>query len=367
MTADATPALTIRGLDVRAVQVPLRLPLQTSGGVVGQAPLALIDLHTDQGITGSTYLFCYTPLALAPTVQMLQNLGAQLLGQAVAPLDIGLALQRQFRLLGAKGVVGMALAGIDMAAWDALAKARGVPLAMLLGGRSGAIPAYNSNGLGLIGTERAPAEAQALVGAGFRAIKLRLGYADARRDLEVVRAVRRAIGDEVELMSDYNQGLSVAEALVRTDALAGEGLRWIEEPTLADDFEGHARIRAKSRVPIQIGENWWGPHDMARCVAIGGSDLVMPDAMKIGGVTGWLRAAALADGAGLPMSTHLFPEVSVHLMSVTPTRHWLEYVDWAAPILERPLAVHNGAVEVPEQPGTGIAWDEEAVRRYLVP
>ena len=366
MATDPLPTLTIRALEVRAVQVPLTLPLQTSGGLVTQAPLALIDLHTDQGVTGSTYLFCYTPLALAPVVHTLQNLEPQLRGQVLAPLDIGLALQRQFRLLGAKGVVGMALAGIDMAAWDALARARGLPLAVLLGGRLGSIPAYNSNGLGLIGADRAPAEAQALVAAGFRAIKLRLGYADARDDLAVVRAVRRAVGDEVELMSDYNQALSVAEALVRTEALAGEGLRWIEEPTLADDFEGHARIRAKSRVPIQMGENWWGPHDMARCLAAGGSDLVMPDAMKIGGVTGWLRAAALAEAAGLPMSTHLFPEISAHLMAATPTRHWLEFVDWAAPILAQPLAVVNGQVSVPDRPGSGIEWNDDAVRRYRV-
>lgn len=366
MTTDPMPVLTIRALEVRAVQVPLKLPLQTSGGVITQAPLALIDLHTEQGITGSTYLFCYTPLALAPVVHMLRNLQPQLQGQVLAPLDIGQALQRQFRLLGAKGVVGMALAGIDMAAWDALARARGLPLAVLLGGRVGGVPAYNSNGLGMIGPERAPAEAQALAGAGFSAVKLRLGYADAKADLAVVRAVRRAIGDEVALMSDYNQSLSVAEALVRVEALAGEGLRWIEEPTLADDFEGHARIRDRSRVPIQMGENWWGPHEMARCIAAGGSDLVMPDAMKIGGVTGWLRAAALADAAGLPMSTHLFPEVSVHLMAATPTRHWLEFVDWAAPILAQPLVIAQGQAWVPDRPGSGIEWDEAAVHRYRV-
>jgi mandelate racemase len=367
MTTVAThPALTIRALDLRTVLVPLRRPLHTSGGVVAQAPLVLIDLQTDQGITGSTYLFCYTPLALAPVAQLLANLRPQLQGQAVAPLELGLALQRQFRLLGAKGVVAMALAGLDMAAWDALAKARGVPLAVLLGGGTGPIRAYNSNGLGLIGPARAADEAQALVAEGFGAIKIRLGYPSLAHDLEVVRAVRGAVGDGVELMSDYNQSLSVAEALQRCDALAAEGLRWIEEPTLADDFDGHARIRAKSRVPIQMGENWWGPHEMARCLAAGGSDLVMPDAMKIGGVSGWLHAAALAAAAGLPMSTHLFPEVSVHLMAATPTRHWLEFVDWAAPILAEPLTVRDGQVAVPERPGSGIAWDEAAVKRCLV-
>jgi len=259
----------------------------------------------------------------------------------------------------------MALAGIDMAAWDALAVARGVPLVGLLGGSAGRLAAYNSNGLGLIGSAKAFAQAQQLAAPGFGAVKVRLGYADARADVEVVRAVKQAIGDGVELMADYNQGLSVAEALRRTEALAGEGLAWIEEPVSADDFEGHARIRGKSRVPVQMGENWWGPHEMAVCLATGATDLVMPDAMKIGGVTGWLRAAALAESAGLPMSSHLFPEVSAHLLAVTPTCHWLEYVDWAEPILEQPMQVEHGQAVIPDRPGTGMRWNEDAVRRFL--
>jgi mandelate racemase len=359
------PRLTIRELRARAVNVPMRLPLQTSGGTVGVAPLALIDIVTEEGVTGSTYLFCYTPLVLKPVVQLLANLSPQLKGDALAPHDIDRKLQRQFRLLGAKGIAAMAMAGIDMAAWDALAKAAGMPLARLLGGTPRPIPAYNSCGLGIIGAERAAAEAQQLAD-GFSAIKVRLGYADAKADVEVVRAVRRSIGDHVHLMSDYNQSLTVAEAVVRVEALAGEGLYWVEEPTSADDYEGHARIRGKSRIPIQMGENWFGPHEMAKCIAAGGSDLGMPDAMKIGGVTGWLRAAAIAECAGLPISCHLFPEVSGHLLAVSPTGHWLEYVDWASPILQEPIRIENGHAVIPEAPGAGIAWNEEKVSRYLV-
>lgn len=114
---------------------------------------------------------------------------------------------------------------------------------------------------------------------------------------------------------------------------------WVEEPTLADDFAGHAQIRDKSRIPIQAGENWWGPHDMVKGMAAGASDLGVPDAMKIGGVTGWMRAAEFADSAGLPLSSHLFPEISAHLLAVSPTCHWLEYVDWANPILREPLRI----------------------------
>jgi len=360
------PRLTIRDLRVRGVHVPMRRPLQTRGGTISIAPLALIDLLTEEGVTGSTYLFCYTPLALTPVLQVLANLVSLMKGDAVAPLDLDRKLRSHFRLLGAKGVVGMALAGVDMAAWDALARAQGVPLIRLLGGAPRPIPAYNSCGLGLIGKKRAAAEAAELAAPGFQAIKVRLGYADAKTDVEVVRAVRRAAGQGVEVMSDYNQGLSVAEAVLRTDALAGEGLYWVEEPTAADDHAGHAEIRRKSRLRIQMGENWWGPHEMACCVAAGGSDFVMPDAMKIGGATGWLRAAAIAETAGLPISSHLFPEISAHLLAASPTCHWLEYVDWADPILLEPLRIDDGFASAPDSPGCGIAWNEAMVERCLV-
>lgn len=362
----ASGQLTISRLNVRAVHVPMRLPLQTSSGTIRIAPLALIDLHTDEGVTGRTYLFCYTPLILKPVCQLLENLEPVLRGMSVAPLEINHALHSRFRLLGAKGVVGMALAGIDMAAWDALAIVEGQPLARALGAGLLDLSAYNSCGLGLIGADLAPAEAEALVAAGFSAIKVRLGYPDLETDLKVVRAVKSAIGDGIHLMSDYNQALSVPEAMHRVRALADEGLYWIEEPCLAHDYQGYARVRALSRCPIQMGENWWGPSEMATSIGFWASDLGMPDAMKMGGVSGWMQSAALAESAGMPISTHLFPEVSAHLLAATPTRHWLEFVDWASPILAQPMQIQNGKASILDAPGTGIEWDESAVSRYLV-
>jgi mandelate racemase len=105
-----------------------------------------------------------------------------------------------------------------------------------------------------------------------------------------------------------------------------------------------------------------------RCQSIeaGASDYVMPDAMKIGGITGWLRTAALAEAAGIPLSSHLFPEISAHLLAVSPTRHWLEYVDWATPILENPLEIEDGYASTSDVAGIGISWDQAAVQRYSV-
>ena len=142
------------------------------------------------------------------------------------------------------------------------------------------------------------------------------------------------------------------------------GVLWIEEPIRADDFAGCAKVAREVATPIQIGENFMGPEQMAQALAAGASDYVMPDLERIGGVTGWMRAAALAQGAGMEMSSHLFPEASAHLLAVTPTCHWLEYVDWADAILKDPLVVKDGFAEIPDVPGTGVAWDEKAVKKY---
>lgn len=358
-------SLKVRSLRARGVLAPMKRPLATAGGSVTGAPLALVDLDFGDGIVGSAYIFTYHPFMLGATIRLMQDFGALLEGQPLAPVVLAGMLRQRLRLAGQQGLAMMATAGIDMAAWDALAKARGLPLARLLGGELAPMPAYNSNGLGIIGAEKAAAEARELVAEGFSAIKLRLGYPDGRTDLAVAQAVRTAVGGGVRIMTDYNQCLGVAEAKRRVALLGGQDLEWVEEPLRFDDYAGAAEVRRNTTLPIQIGENCWGVQDMQKAVDAGACDLFMPDACKIGGVTGWLAAVGLADGCGLPVSSHLYPEVSAHLLAVTPTRHWLEYVDWAQPVLKYKLGPVDGAVTAPDRPGTGIEWDEDAVARYL--
>jgi mandelate racemase len=359
-----TVPLTIRAVRARAVSIPLPRPHPTSGGTITTAPLVLVDLFTDEGIAGSGYVFCYTPLALKPVAHLIADLEAVIKGEALAPLAIEEKLQGRFRLLGPQGLTGIAMAAIDMAAWDALAKACGLPLARLLGGDVRPVPVYHSLGMG--GVDLAAREAEESAAAGFAAVKYKVGYADVETDVAVVRAAKRAGGDSLVVMVDYNQSLSVPEAIARARVLDDEGVGWIEEPTRADDFAGHAQVARDARTPIQLGENWWGPHDMAKSLAAGASDYAMVDVMKIGGVTGWLRAAALAEPSGWQVSSHIFPEISAHLLAMTPTAHWLEWLDLASPVLQQSLKIENGHATASEVPGTGITWDEEAVRRFLV-
>lgn len=351
----------ISGVTARAVNVPLEHPVRTSVGVVATSPLVLIDLHTDAGVTGRAYVFGYTSLVLPALRELVQSFGAAITGQALAPLEVDAWFTQRLRLLGRPGLAQMACAGLDMALWDALALHRGVPLVTLLGGVPRAIPAYDSHSMDGIelGVRRASAAAE----AGFRAIKTKIGYATLEEDLAVLDALRQAVGETVQIMVDYNQGLSVPEAQRRIRALQGRGLAWVEEPTAQEDLAGHARLRGLG-LPVQLGENWCGPLEMQRALEAGACDLAMPDAMKIGGVSGWLRAAALAQAAHVPMSSHIFQEVSVHLLAVTPTAHWLERMDLAGAVLADPLRWQAGVACCPDAPGTGIVWDEAAVRRH---
>src|SRR5262249_15312982 len=159
---------------------------------------------------------------------------------------------------------------------------------------------------------------------------------------------------------------TVAEASARGAALDGEGIYWLEEPIRHDDYPGAAKLKRELTTPIQIGENFSLPESMAVALDLDAADFVMPDVERIGGVSGWQRAAALAAAHGIEMSSHLFPEVSAHLLATTPTAHWLEYVDWADHILEQPLKIADGHVVPLDGPGNGLRWNKETVERYRV-
>jgi mandelate racemase len=357
-------ALTIRSVEAVLVVVPMRRALGTSAMGIGEAPLVLIDLQTEEGVTGRAYLFCYLESAGHATVALARDVSAVLAGTVASPAAVRRALQTRFKLLGVRGLVSAVLAGVDIACWDALAIAAGLPLARMLGGTMRPTGAYNSNGLGLLEPQAAADEAQELVAEGFRAIKMRIGRPSGHEDLAAVRAVRAAIPQDVVLMSDYNQALSPNTARERCRQLDDEGLYWIEEPVRHDDYVASAELAALLRTPVQIGENFAGPRAMSLALQHDASDLVMTDLERIGGVSGWLDAAALADAAGTEMSSHLYPEVSAHLLAATPTAHWIEYVDWADLILEQPLQVADGYVMPPDRPGTGLTWNADAVSHY---
>jgi mandelate racemase len=359
-------ALTFKGLEVRPVVLKLERPVVARIATITDWPLILIDLHTEEGITGRSYLEPYIVKSLRYLVPALNDLADGFKGRQVNPIELYGAARGSLHFVGYGGLSMIAVAGLDMAAWDALAKAAGMPLCVLLGGSVGPVKSYNSNGLWLKAPQEVAAEAVQLRDeGGFSGLKLRLGRERVQDDLATLEAVRDAVGQDMHLMIDFNQGLTLAEALQRCHMIDDLGLTWIEEPIVYDNFDGYAHLAADLKTPIQIGENFYGPRDLHQALQKKACDLVMPDFMRIGGVTGWLKAAAIAGAAGVPMSSHLYPEVAAHVMRVTETAHWLEWQDWADPILQKPYEVSDGLLHIPDVPGVGLEWNEDAVEANL--
>lgn len=364
--------LTLQSIKVRTVVVPLRRPVVSKVGLFKDWPLILIDLQTNEGIVGRSYLEPYLKNASRSIVPAIEDLAARFMGQtfmghALGPQERFDDGRRSLNLVGYEGIAMIAVSGIDMAIWDALAQAAGMPLAVLLGGSIGPVPAYNSNGLWLTDVSGIAKEAAELVAEGnFTGLELRLGRDRLADDLAAIKAVRDATGDDIKLMVDFNQGLSLGDALRRCHALDDQGLYWFEEPIAYNNIAGYAQLARELTTPLQIGENFYGPRALYEAVRESACDYVMPDLMRIGGITGWLRAAPIAAAAGIQVSTHLYPEVAAHLMRVTETAHWLEWQDWANPILKEPFPVRNGRIEIANRPGAGIEWNESAVERYRV-
>lgn len=361
------PTLTFRGLIARPVVLKLKRPVVARIATITDWPLILIDLSTEEGIVGRSYLEPYLVNSMRYIVPALHDLGAMLKGRRIAPVELFNEARKALHFVGYEGMSLIAASGLDMAAWDALAKAAGQPLCVLLGGSVGAVRSYNSNGLWLKESGAVAEEALELRDeGGFSGLKLRLGREQASDDLTTLDAVRKAVGDQMHLMIDFNQGLNLAEALHRCHMIDERGLDWIEEPIVYDNLDGYAQLVRELKTPIQIGENFYGPREMHKALQKKACDLVMPDFMRIGGVTGWVRAAAIAGAAGVPMSTHLYPEVAAHVMRVTETAHWLEWQNWADPILQNPYPIVDGMLQIPNVPGTDLEWNEDAVARYLV-
>jgi mandelate racemase len=359
--------LTVREIAARPIVLKLKRPVVARIATITEWPMILVDLVTEEGIVGRSYLEPYIVKSMRYLVPALNDLGALLKGRPVAPIELFDAARKSLHFVGYEGLSMIAASGLDMAAWDALAKAAGLPLCVLLGGSVGPVKSYNSNGLWLSEPASLAEEALELRDeGGFAGLKLRLGRQRLSEDLAALDTVRKAVGDEMALMVDFNQGLDLAEALQRCKAIDDCGLAWIEEPIVYDNLDGYAKLAAELNTPLQIGENFYGPREMHKALQKNACDLVMPDFMRIGGVTGWMRAAAIAGAAGIPVSTHLYPEVAAHMMRVTETAHWLEWQDWAYPVLKTPYQLKNGQLQIPDVPGVGLEWNEDAVKHHLV-
>ena len=360
MTAD----IRVRELCVRPLSFKLARPLETAGGEIASWPVVLLDLHTSEGIVGVSFAATFMPMLVKPVVSLTQDLGRMIAGDPLSPRDIDAKLRAKSRLIGTQGPLAMAVALIEIAAWDALAKAARLPLCRLLGSAPRPLPIYMT--VPAMTTTRVRELAQQAIERKYAGLKLKLGHADPARDIALIDSARKVCGAEFPIMVDFNQSLSVAEAMRRIRTLDDLNLAWFEEPTDAKNVAGHRKIAEASRTPISLGENWHSPLEAAENLRRGAADLAMPNIIAIGGISAWLKVAAIAEVHGVPVSGHSYPEVSTNLLPLTPMAHWLEHADIFDDLFQNPVRPVDGTLAASESPGLGIAWDEAAVSRALL-
>ena len=370
-TVPYDPAIEITGLRVRTLVIPLPRPLATRVGLFTEGPFLAIDLETKGGGEGRLLGFTFAKMGLDLVPRVLAELAEFSKGRTITYSGMRAfhdACQKKLTLLGHEGVVQMALSMFDMVVYDALAREAGIPLYRLLGGSSRKVATYNSCGLGLLEPAAAAREAVELAGehGGYNHVKMRLGRPTIAEDVAALKAVREAVGPDLTLSVDFNQGLQPAHALAACRAIDGLGLAWIEEPVVYDDYPLQAQLARKLSTPLQIGENFWHWRVGKAAIEMGACDCVMPDILRIGGTTGWLRLAEAAALRAIPFSSHLSPDYSVHVMTATPTADWLEFMDWGHDVLADPIVPEKGFAVPREAPGAGLEWNEARLAKVEV-
>ncbi len=358
-------AMKITAIRTRQIFVPFERPLGTAIHRIDGVRGLLVWIETDEGITGESYLWAIGPHRLVVLEAMVGALAPARLG--TDPRDTGAqfdAMWAEINFFGHKGAALFGLSAIDWACWDILGKSLGTPVSRLLGKRRDRIRAYASGGLWLsLSLEELQAEAKALVASGFTAVKMRLGSSDIGVDIERVAAVRDAIGPDIALMADANQGFSVNHAIRIGRRLEAFDLTWFEEPVQAIDLAGSARVAAEIDTPIASGETEWGRYGFRDMLNRGSADVLMPDLERVGGVTEWHRVALMASGEDIEVSPHLFTEHCLQLCAAAPTCRWAEHMPWFGGLFTESMEMVDGYLVIPDRPGMGFSFDSDAVER----
>jgi len=269
---------------------------------------------------------------------------------------------RDINFLGHKGVPVVGISALDGALWDALGKMSNLPLYRILGGAHDRVPVYHSGGLWLSYSEKElVAEAERFAGAGFTAMKMRLGSLEPATDIARVRAVRTAIGPKIKLMADANQGLTESQAIRLGRALEEFDLTWFEEPLPAWDLDGLARVAAALDTPIASGETEYTRYGFRRMLELRSADVLMPDLQRVGGVSEFMRVGHMAESYDIPVSSHLFPETSLQVLGALANTIYLEYMPWFSKLYNETIKFAEGQAIVPERPGWGFTFNQDYV------
>jgi L-alanine-DL-glutamate epimerase-like enolase superfamily enzyme len=352
------------------VSVPLKRPVEGHPylGRRATSNFLLLQLRTDDGLNAFGLAHTSTVGKARALEVMVNELLPNMIGQSA--LDHEQIYHRAFTFftdLGHSGAALQALAAIDVALWDLKGKALQQPLHRLLGARRDRVPCYASGGLRRHQSiDQLVADAADFVKRGFGGMKLRLGARRFAEDADRVRAVRDVIGSEVNLMVDLNWSLSPPDAIRLGRMLEPFDLFWIEDPVDAEDFDGLAKVSLALDTRVTFGETLEKIDQFRLCLEKQAADCYMADVQKLGGISAWMRVAALLEASHLPLASHTEPEVQVHLIAAAPNGLTVEYTPSHDVLYKEPLKIENGLMRVPNNPGLGMELNPEVIRQYEV-
>ena len=323
----------------------------------------LVTITDSDGASGTGYSYTIGTGGSSVMRLLADHLAPRLIGRDADQIEAiwhELEFATHATTIGA--ITAIALAAIDTALWDLRARKQGLPLWKLAGGAKDRCPLYTTEG----GWLHLPAEAlveDALdaKARGFRGSKVKIGKANGSEDFARLSAVRHAVGDAYEIMTDANQGFAVDEVIRRAERLRELDLAWLEEPLPADDIDGHVRLNRSTATPVAVGESLYSIRHFREYMARGACSIVQVDAGRIGGITPWLKVAHAAEAFDMPVCPHFLMELHVSLTCAVPNGKYVEYIPQLDDITTSRLVVEDGQALAPMTPGLGIEWDWEAI------
>ncbi|NYT36731.1 mandelate racemase/muconate lactonizing enzyme family protein [Allopusillimonas soli] len=361
--------LSITGFETKLIVLPLERTLRTSIHQISTVCCLLVTVHTNEGITGEGYGFCFDIERLKAISRFTQSMEPLLRGRDPHDVEaLWMDFLRSSNFYGQSGISILAYTPLDVACWDIIGKHAGRPLYKLFGACRERVPVYASAGLWLSSSiDELRTEARAFLKQGFRAMKMRLGMRSIEEDVARVRAVREAIGDDITLMADANQGLDAAKALRLGRAVAPFNLAWFEEPVPTWNDEAAAMLVRKLDTPIASAETEYTRYGIKRMHQAGAATVFMPDLQRMGGYTEMMKSVRYLAASDTPVSPHIFTEHSLHVVAASANATWCEHMPWFSALFKEKLAIEDdGTVLMPDRPGTGFSFDWDALESYQV-
>ena len=350
--------MKITSISTRVVDLPLAAPIGTALHTMRSVGCVLLTLRTAEGVEGESFAFTLNGARIAAFDEMARGLGDLLIGRDPHETEgIWHDLWVEINPSGHKGVTVAALSALDVACWDAVGRAAGLPLHKLWGACRNSVDTYASSGLWLsTSVDDLAAEAEAFVAKGFRAVKLRIGSVKVADDVARVRAVREAVGPDVGLLVDANQAFAPKHAIALARRLEPFGLVWLEEPVVTHDLAGSSEVRTATEIPIATGETEYTRYGMRDLLQARAADVLMPDLQRIGGYTEMRKASAGAAMFDVPVSTHFFTEHSLAFAGATQNCSSVEHIDWFGSLFNEDMELVDGQLRIPDRPGTGFTF-----------